>query len=591
MLEAIPGKNLFHANQPFWDIVENSEQLLAHYKSEYKFVPKPLGELLIEAGIVSAEQIKKAIFDGNRVANERIGETLRRHGLVTEEDIGHALGRRFGVPFVKLRDFDFDRSAVRCLPVSFARKHCVVPLVLDGTKLIVAVSDPTDSELINMLRFVTDKVPEIAVSTSDEILLAIGECYGQDEVNTALEHLEVLKQVDPYENLQTESDPVAEKPVVQLVHNLIVDAVVNRASDIHIRPRQNSVDVYFRIDGMLIKQRSFSKPLLPTISTRIKILGNMDISEHRLPQDGRSRIRYSNKEIDLRISVMPGIYGEDVVIRLLDTQFAMKRLEDLGYEGNDAEQIRHLLTRNNGLFLVTGPTGSGKSTTLYTALDQIRNQNVNIVTVEDPVEYHIDGITQIQINQQTGYTFARALRHILRHDPDVIMVGEIRDQETAKMAVESALTGHLVLSTLHTNSAATTVTRLLEIGIEPYLVSSTLLAVLAQRLVRCNCKHCLVEEAVEPAMRTVLGLAQAEQFYKGAGCDKCNHTGVKGRHAVYELLTMTPAIREMLAPGINAVTLQKRAVEDGMTPLTTHALHLARQKIISLAEVYRIRLE
>ncbi|HET8707836.1 MAG TPA: ATPase, T2SS/T4P/T4SS family, partial [Pseudomonadales bacterium] len=333
------------------------------YKSEYRFVPKPLGELLIEAGLVTAEQIKKAIFDPNRVPNERIGETLRRHGLVTEEDIGHALGRRFGVPFVKLRGFDFDKNAARCVPANFARKHSVVPLVMDGTKLIVAVADPTDSELINMLRFVTDKVPEIAVATSEDILLAIGECYGQDEVNTALENLEILKQVDPYENSSSEADPVAEKPVVQLVHNLIVDAVVNRASDIHIRPRQNAVDVYFRIDGLLIKQRSFSKPLLPTISTRIKILGNMDISEHRLPQDGRSRIRYANKEIDLRISVMPGIYGEDVVIRLLDTQFAMKRLEDLGYEGNDAEQIRHLLTRNNGLFLVTGPTGSGKSTT------------------------------------------------------------------------------------------------------------------------------------------------------------------------------------------------------------------------------------
>lgn len=591
MLESAATKLTFNSNQPFWEVVENSEQLRAHYKNEYKFVSKPLGELLIEAGVVTAEQIKKALFDSTRAVNERIGETLRRHGLITEDDVGHALGRRFGVPFVKLREFDYDKNAVRCIPANFARKHSVVPLLLEGNRIIVAVADPTDNELVNMLRFVADKTPEIAVATAEDILLAIGDCYGQDEVNNALENLEVLKQADPYQSSVTESDQTLEKPVVQLVQNLIIDAVVNRASDIHIRPRQSSVDVYFRIDGMLIKQRSFSKPLLPTISTRIKIIGNMDISEHRLPQDGRSRIRYAHKEIDLRISVMPGIYGEDVVIRLLDTQAAMKRLEDLGYEGGDAEQIRHLLTRNNGLFLVTGPTGSGKSTTLYTALDQIREQNVNIVTVEDPVEYHIDGITQIQINQQTGYTFARALRHILRHDPDVIMVGEIRDQETAKMAVESALTGHLVLSTLHTNSAATTVTRLLEIGIEPYLVNSTLLGVLAQRLVRCNCKFCLVEEAVDPGVKKVLGLDVNEQFYKGAGCDKCNHTGVKGRHAVYELLSMTPSIREMLVDGVNAVSLQKQAVADGMTPLTTHALHLARKKIISLAEVYRIRLE
>ena len=348
---------------------------------------------------------------------------------------------------------------------------------------------------------------------------------------------------------------------------------------------------FFRIDGELIRQRSFNKQLLSAIIRRLKIFGGMDISEHRVPQDGRARIRYSGKEVDLRLSIMPGIYGEDVVIRLLDTQFAMQHMEDLGYEGDDAERIRHLLTRSNGMFLVTGPTGSGKSTTLYTAIAQIRSDKINIITVEDPVEYRMDGITQIQINPQTGYTFAKTLKHILRHDPDVIMLGEIRDQETAKMAVESALTGHLVLSTLHTNSAATTVTRFLEIGTESYLLSSTLLGVLAQRLVRANCTECLVPENPSPGIRKMMGVGPDEVFYKGAGCEYCKQRGTKGRRAVYELLVMTGGMRNLLQPGVQADTLQEQAIREGMTPLTEHALHLARERIISLEEAYAVRLE
>ena len=316
----------------------------------------------------------------------------------------------------------------------------------------------------------------------------------------------------------------------------------------------------------------------------------MDISEHRLPQDGRSRVGYMGKEIDLRLSVIPSIYGESVVIRLLDTEFALNSLEELGFSDQDAVALRHLLSQTNGLFLVTGPTGSGKSTTLYTALNHIKKTNVNIITVEDPVEYHMDRVTQIQTNEHTGYTFAKALRHILRHDPDVIMVGEIRDQETAKMAIESALTGHLVLSTLHTNSAASTVTRLLEIGVEPYLVTSTLLGVLAQRLVRCNCPHCLEQEPVDSSIRELLGASDDDAFYKGKGCVRCHNTGVHGRRAVYELLSVTQEIRTLTKPGVSSLLLQQQAIKGGMTPLTEQALTLAKQKIISLSEVYRVRL-
>jgi type IV pilus assembly protein PilB len=547
--------------------------------------------LLVESGLISAEQLQETLNDANRPQNQHIGFFLRKKNLISDEDLGHLLARSFSLPFVHLRDFDIAIDAVQLIPVSFARKNTLIPIMLEDKHLVVAVADPTNNQILENLQFITGKSIELAVAMQEDILLAIATYYSQQEMDSALKTIEVLQQNDNSQKEAAVNDHLLERPVVQLVQNLITEAVINRASDIHIRPHQNTVELFFRVDGMLVHQRSLNKQLLPTIITRLKILGGMDISERRLPQDGRSRIRYANKEIDLRLSVMPSIYGEDVVIRLLDTQFAMKHLEDLGYEGDDAERIRHLLSRNNGMFLITGPTGSGKSTTLYTVIEQIHDETINIITVEDPVEYHMDGITQIQINPQTNYTFARALKHILRHDPDVIMIGEIRDEETAKIAVESALTGYLVLSTLHTNSAATTITRFLEIGIEPYMLSSTLLGVLAQRLARSNCQKCLVEEVVDPSIRKVMGATADEIFFKGAGCDACKHRGVKGRHAVYELLVMSPTIKAMVTPHAEAIDIQKKAIEEGMTPLTAHALHLARKKVISLAEAYRVRLD
>ncbi|HEX5276209.1 MAG TPA: ATPase, T2SS/T4P/T4SS family [Fluviicoccus sp.] len=574
---------------PYLDVIRNTDQLLDYYR--HPAAPQPTARMLLDTGLISKDELNAVMAEPNGAGNQHIGFLLFAKGLISEEDLGHLLAGTFGLPFVHIRDFDIDPAVVITVPVSFARKHLVFPLLKEENRLIVAMSDPTDNTVLESLRFLTDLTIEIAVATTGDILEAISAHYGQAEINRALENVELLMGDETPPGEQKLSDKVLERPVVQLVQNLITEAVIGRASDIHIRPRLKSVDIFFRIDGQLVRQRSFSRNLLAPIITRLKIFGGMDISEHRVPQDGRARIRYANKEVDLRLSLMPGIYGEDVVIRLLDSQFAMQHLEDLGYEGDDAERIRHLLSRNNGMFLVTGPTGSGKSTTLYTALEHIRNDSINIITVEDPVEYHIDGIAQIQINPQIGYTFAKALKHILRHDPDVIMLGEIRDQETAKMAVESALTGHLVLSTLHTNSAATTITRFLEIGLEAYLISSTLLGVLAQRLVRSNCQHCLVEDHVDPAIRRIMGVGDDEVFQKGAGCDFCKGRGVKGRRAVYELLVMSQSIRAMLAPGVKSDDIQAMAIQEGMTPLTAHALHLARRGLISLQEAYNIRLE
>ncbi|MFZ5604848.1 MAG: GspE/PulE family protein [Pseudomonadota bacterium] len=571
-------------------IITNSEELRHHHQTFYRYTARPLGEILLDMEAITPAQLSDALAE-QKISHKRLGEILQQLGLATREQVLRALSERFGVPFINLRQFDIDPKALPCVPAAFARKHMVIPVLLDNDRLLVAMSDPTDTELINMLRFLTGKVLEFCIAPGDDIAYAITTYYGVQEVQTALDGMTVLSRDEPFHvDANSEEQLGNERPVVQLVQTVIADAMVREASDIHIRPREGVVDLLFRVDGVLQRIRTFSKKLLPAVVSRIKIIGNMDISEHRLPQDGRSRIHYLDKHVDLRLSVIPTIYGESVVIRLLDTQFALKNLEQLGFDVADALKLRHLLTRTSGIFLVTGPTGSGKSTTLYTALDHVKASNVNIITVEDPVEYHMDGIAQIQVNHSTGYSFARALRHILRHDPDVIMVGEIRDQETAKMAVESALTGHLVLSTLHTNDAATSVTRLIEIGVEPYLVNSSLIGVLAQRLARCNCPHCKAPEEIDPEIRRVLGVGIDEVFYVGKGCERCHQTGVKGRMAVYELLEVTPELRKLVMQSVSADVIERQAVNDGMTPLTQNALKAARAGRLSLAEVYRVRL-
>ena len=578
---------------PYLDTITNSIGLRDYYQHFHHLASQPTPRLLLDSGLITEEHLNEILNAPDFRSDQHLGFNLYRKKLISDEDLGHLLGACFGLPFVYLHHFDIDLKAVQQIPASFARKYNIIPLIfLENNKLVVAVFDPTNNQLLENLQFITGHVVEFAVATHDDISLAISTYYSEQEMAQALANIEGFVKSSPEQHKDNQiNEKILERPVVKLVQNLLTDAVISRASDIHIRPTQHSVDILFRIDGMLVPQRSLNKQLQEVVITRIKILGGMDISERRLPQDGRSKIHFLDKDIDLRLSIIPSVYGEDVVIRLLDTQFAMKHLEDLGYEGDDAHRIKDVLSRNNGMFLITGPTGSGKSTTLYTVLEQIRHESINIITIEDPVEYHIDGIMQIQVHPQISYTFARALKHILRHDPDVIMVGEIRDKETAKMAVESALTGHLMLSTLHTNSAVTTITRFLEIGIEPYMLASTLLGVLAQRLARCNCKHCLVIEEVDPSIRQIMGASANELFYKGSGCDVCKHRGVKGRRAVYELLIISAEMRENIKHDIDANQLQKIAIKEGMTPLTQHALHLARQKIISLAEAYRVRLD
>lgn len=554
---------------------------------------KRIGDLLRHNGLITERQLNVALEEQKRDRSKKLGDILVEMEALSAEALHITLARTLGIPFVKLRTFDIDPEVISLVTVDLAEKHTLIPLLLHQDRLIVAMESPMDTATLSLLRFTTGRSTETAVATGEDIRWAINKYYGSRESAEALKELGLsdteegvgAKTVEEVERMGTE------KPVIRLVNSIIVDAISQHASDIHIRPTEQQVDLFFRLNGTLKKIRSYSKKLLPAMVSRIKILGRMNIAERRLPQDGQTRVSNAGALVDLRISVIPTVEGESVVIRILDVRVGLKSLDQIGFSERDQAVFADMLRKSYGMVLVTGPTGSGKSTTLYAALVDVKKQNVNIVTVEDPVEYHIDGIEQIQAYTAPGYTFAKALRHILRHDPDVIMIGEIRDEETGKIAIQSALTGHLVLSTLHTNDAASSVTRLLEMGVQPYLLSATLVGVVAQRLVRRNCEHCMVEEDVDPGVRKVLAVAEEEVFYRGKGCDYCNHTGYSGRLAVYELLSVSESLRDLLVEDVNADEIHRLAVSEGMVPLTDNAIALARQGVTSLNEVYRIRLE
>ena len=576
------------------DVLDDEIYQLEQEKSAQR--QQKLGQLAINEHLISYEQLQQALEVQKQNGDKKIGLVLEDMGVLSDDNLHRVLAHKLGIPFVKLHNFDFDPEAISLVPREVAQKYTLIPLCIYHQKLIVAIDDPTSQEAIGVVQFITSHHLDLVTAAREDIQAAINDNYDKETITEDLlaaedESASLLRNIDDAKLLSEVKRLGKEKPIVRLVNRVIADAINRRASDIHIRPRENCVDLLFRIDGALIKSRSFNKSLLPAVISRIKIVGKMDIAERRLPQDGRARVSENANVVDLRISVIPTVNGESVVIRLLNTKVGLKSLSDLGFNQHDAEVFTDLLHKSYGLILVTGPTGSGKSTTLYAALKEVMEQNINIITVEDPVEYHIDNIEQIQVNTAPGYTFSRALRHILRHDPDAIMIGEIRDQETAKIAVESALTGHLVLSTLHTNDAAGAVTRLLEMDIDPFLLNATLLGVLAQRLVRRNCIHCLEEESLDPLVRKSLGIADDEVFYKGRGCDQCNGTGYSGRVAVYELLKISENLQSLMQKGITAQAIHTKALEDGMIPLTNNALMQARQHVTSLAEVYRIRLK
>jgi type IV pilus assembly protein PilB len=527
------------------------------------------------------------------VRGKRLDQTQWTARHDTEPD-AFLRAQRFGLPLVDLSCVAPEPGIAALMRPDVARRFRAIPLLSNPTSIAVAVENPADPELLPTFNFLTELRVALLIAEPTQIRNAIAASYDRAEDAAVARQL----GLDPNASGSSETAVkeaqrlASEQPVVRIVHDLIADAAQRRASDIHLRPAADGLDLLYRIDNELLPVRRFLRALAPALVSRIKVLGAMNVAEHRVPQDGRASFGAAGGHaIDLRISILPTIHGESVVIRLLDTLEGLRDIDKLGFNARDEQRFRDMMARSHGMILVTGPTGSGKSTTLYAALLEARRERVNIVTVEDPVEYHIADVQQMQVNRLAGFTFASALRNILRHDPDVIMVGEIRDHETAQIAIESALTGHLLLSTLHTNTAATTVTRLLDLGVESFLLRSTLLGVLAQRLARRNCPRCLEPEPVDLHVRELLGVGADEVFHRGGGCSHCEGLGVHGRIAVFELMPISPALRRLIVPNCSADDIHDTAVAEGMTSLTANAIALARAGTISLNEAFRLRAE
>ena len=520
-----------------------------------------------------------------RSAQHLLSEECR----IAEDRLGGA--HRLGIPVVLPEDIEPDEDAVALMRPEQARTLRAVPLLTHAGQVAVAMENPADVTTLHTLEFLSrfHVVPILAAPHAIRDFIA--QHYDRVEDAAIARSLGLDPNAATHEATEHEVERLSrEVPVVRIVSDFIAEAVRRRASDIHIRPSPYGADLLFRIDDELVPVRRFLRALVPAIVSRVKVLATMNLAEHRRPQDGRCSFGLDDgRSVDLRMSVLPAVFGESVVIRILDTVESLRALDQIGLTPRDAELIDDLMNRSHGMFLTTGPTGCGKSTTLYAMLLEMRKQRINILTVEDPVEFHIEDIQQMQVNRAAGFTFAGALRNFLRHDPDVIMVGEIRDRETADVAVESALTGHLVLSTLHTNTAATTVTRMLELGVESYLLRASLLAVMAQRLVRLNCTHCLDVEEVAPHIREQMGVGPDEEFKAGRGCRHCDGLGVHRREAVYELLEITQAIRQLIVPGAEADSIHQAALKQGMVPITEAAVAMARSGRISLTEAYRVR--
>lgn len=498
---------------------------------------------------------------------------------------------RLGVPLLRVESIVPSAESLALMSPQQAREYRAVPVLAHRGLVAVALEDPADIALLGTLEFLSSHRIVPVLATPAVIRAAIASSYDRNEDVAIVRQLGLDPGALNVEASEREAERLAkEKPVVRIIHDTIAEAIRRRASDIHLRPAEDGADLLFRIDDEMVPVRRFMRALVPALVSRIKVLAAMNLAEHRKPQDGRTTFTLEDgRKVDLRMSVLPAVFGESVVVRLLDTLESLRALEELGFSERDTLLIGEMMDRSHGMFLTTGPTGCGKSTTLYAMLLELRKLRINVLTIEDPVEFYIEGIQQMQVNRAANFTFASAMRNFLRHDPDVIMVGEIRDHETAAIAVESALTGHLVMSTLHTNTAAATITRMLELGVEAYLLRASLLGVLSQRLVRLTCPHCRGVEPVDTHVRKLLGVGEEEVFHIGRGCQHCEGLGVRKRMAVYELLEVTPEIRRLIVPGAEADRIHEQAIVQGMVPLTQSAVALARKGVISLAEAYRVR--
>lgn len=551
---------------------------------------KQLGEILVDDGLLTPDQLVKASEERDRLGRS-LGRVLVDLGMVTEAQLVGALAAQIGMTFVDLGDFPVDGSAVAAFPDAVARRYTALGIAFENDRIVVAMADPANVVALDDIRSITGRDVKPVVGTRADILAAINRYHRADsDLDDLSSTLDAASECD---DLSKVREIVDDAPIVKFVNLLITQAVQDRASDIHIEPAERDLRVRFRIDGVLHEVMRSPKSITSGVTSRLKIMADINIAERRVPQDGRLSVTVGGKKIDLRVATLPTVWGEKVVMRILDNSTAMLTLADLGFSNAAYERYARSFTKPYGMILVTGPTGSGKSTTLYATLNIVSTPDKNVITVEDPVEYRLAGINQVQTNAKAGLTFASALRSILRSDPDVVLIGEIRDHETAQIAIEASLTGHLVLSTLHTNNAPSAVSRLIEMGIEPFLVGSSMDCVLAQRLARRLCSKCREAYTPQPEILRAARFPWVDgdplpQLYRAVGCQNCSKTGYKGRLALQEVMVVSEAIERLAVERASGETIARAAIEEGMTTLRDDGLSKVAAGITSLEEILRV---
>jgi type IV pilus assembly protein PilB len=567
---------------------------------------KPIGQILLGQGLITQEQLDEALAI-QTTTTERLGRILVDKGYVKEKDVLRAYAEQIGVPFVELDRSKIDEEAAKSIPQSMIQRHGAIPIRRNGDRLVVAMADPTNVFALDDIRLMTGYEVEPVLASAEDIAAMqrsdSGGTIADDSLQTALQALgvggggasietEVMAGAGAEEDVDRAQQLADEAPIIRVVNVIIQTAIKERASDIHIEPDRRGVRVRYRIDGVLHERMNIPKYVHAPLISRIKIMADMNIAERRIPLDGRIHIRHEGKDYDLRVSTLPTVFGEKAVMRILDQSSILIGLSKLGIFPEIQADVESVIIQPNGMFLSTGPTGSGKTTTQYAILNKINSVEKNIITIEDPVEYQLPGISQVHVNRKAGLTFANAMRHFLRQDPDIIMVGEIRDLETAEIAVQASLTGHLVLSTLHTNDAPSAVTRLVDMGVEPFLISASVAAVLAQRLARKICPNC--KEQYRPPMealtRVGFRVADAEDvvFYRGRGCEQCMHTGYYGRTGIFELMLMNEEIQDLVVKRAPLSELVEAAIANGMKTLKQDGFEKVIEGITTIEEVMRV---
>ena len=550
-----------------------------------------LGELLKSSGIISDEQLEVAL-ELQKQTKQRLGDILIEYNFITSSELIEALQMQLGIDFIDLTAVSIPVELTKSVPRNVAKEHCIVPVKLSGDNLCIAMSDPLDFIAQEVVKKISGKNVIPMIATKKAIEQVIATLYGSEGTARAIEDMKremSAGDIIPGQITETADEDINKAPAIRFVNSIIERAFLERASDIHIEPQKEEVVVRMRIDGLLRKILTVPSDLQSTVISRLKIMGGMNISEHKIPQDGHAMITVKDHSIDIRMSVMPTIYGEKIVLRLLDKSSYEISKHTIGLTKEDEARYDALLQNSNGIILLVGPTGSGKSTTMCAMLSELAGEEVNVVTLEDPVEYNIAGVNQCQINEKTGMTFASGLMAVLRQDPDIIGVGEIRDSETAAIAARAAITGHLVLSTLHTNDSVSAVHRLMDIGVEPYMISSALKGVISQRLVRKICPHCRTSYQPSDEEKRLLGISETEdlRLYRGEGCPECHHLGYSGRQAVFEILVLTKKMRHMISEGASEEQLSDEAAAGSFTSMKQACRKLVIEGVTTAEEALK----